>query len=167
MKIRYRKALKDDMQAINMLITQAITEMENNKIIQWDELYPTKEDFLEDISKQQLFVGCIDDQVVVVFTINQDYDAEYVNGEWKCPEKSFSVLHRLCVHPQFQNRGIARQTMDYIESQILLEGKQAIRLDVYSKNPYAVKLYLDCGYQKVGIAEWRKGIFYLMEKYLD
>jgi len=167
MKIIYRKASKDDIQAINMLIMQAIAEMENNKIMQWDELYPTREDFLEDINKEQLFVGCIDNQIVVVFTINQEYDAEYMNGEWKSPEKLFDVIHRLCVHPQFQNKGIARQTMDYIEKQILSEGKQAVRLDVYSKNLYAVKLYLGCGYQKVGIAEWRKGTFYLMEKYLD
>ena len=166
MEIKYRHALLDDIPAIDILVKEVIIEMEKNNIMQWDELYPTSEDFLEDIRKNQLFVGCIDNQIAVIFTINQEYDAEYINGKWKDPEKSFDVIHRLCVHPEFQNRGIAKQTMNYIEKQILSEGKQAIRLDVYSKNPYALKLYLGCGYQKVGTVEWRKGTFHLMEKYL-
>lgn len=167
MEIRYRQALADDIQAVEALITKAIAHMEENGIEQWDEIYPTKDDFLDDIRKGQLTVGYFELQIVVVFTINQSYDSEYENGKWKAPEKSFNVVHRLCVHPKFQNMGIAKQTMDYIEKQTLSERKQAVRLDVYSKNPYAIKLYLGCGYQKVGEAEWRKGCFYLMEKYLD
>ena len=167
MEIRYRQATADDMQAVEALIIKAIANMKENGIEQWDELYPTKDDFMDDIRNNQLTVGCIGNEIVVVFAINQTYDAEYVNGKWKEPEKSFNVVHRLCVHPQFQNKGIAKQTMDYIEKQTLSEGKQAVRLDVYSKNPFANKLYLGCGYQKVGEAEWRKGCFYLMEKYLD
>lgn len=42
----------------------------------------------------------------------------------------------------------------------------AIRLDVFSQNPFALKLYEKCGYAKTGTVNWRKGIFYLMEKYL-
>lgn len=166
MEIIYRQALTEDIPAIDALIKEAISEMEKNGIMQWDEIYPTKDDFLEDIRNSQLWVGCIEHQIAVVFTINHSYDAEYANGEWKNPEKSFDVIHRLCVHPQFQNKGIAKQTMAYIEERILSEGKHAVRLDVFSKNPYAIALYLGCGYQKVGVAKWRKGIFYLMEKYL-
>ncbi|MBD5494215.1 MAG: GNAT family N-acetyltransferase [Lachnospiraceae bacterium] len=167
MEIRYRQALADDIQDIETLITKAIAHMKENGIEQWDELYPTKDDFMDDIRNNQLTVGCIENQIAVVFTINQAYDEEYENGKWKEPEKSFNVVHRLCVHPKFQNMGIARQAMDYIEKQTLSEGKRAVRLDVYSKNTYANKLYLGRGYQKVGEVEWRKGCFYLMEKYLD
>lgn len=167
MKLIFRKAAEGDVPSIEILIKQAIAEMEQNQIFQWDDLYPTREDFLEDIQNRQLFIGCIDCQIVVIFTINENFDKAYINGKWKNPEKSFYIIHRLCVHPKFQNKGIAKQAMGYIEQQVLLEGKQAVRLDVFSQNPYAIKLYLDCGYEKVGTAEWRKGIFYLMEKYLD
>ena len=167
MDIIYRHAVKEDIQIIEMLITQAIAEMEKKQIFQWDELYPIREDFLNDIQCNHLFVGCINCQIAVVFTINEDYDEAYMNGKWKNPDKSFQIIHRLCVRPKFQNKGIAKQTMRYIENKVLLEGKQAVRLDVFSQNPYAVKLYLECGYEKVGKAEWRKGTFYLMEKYLE
>jgi len=41
-----------------------------------------------------------------------------------------------------------------------------IRLDSYSKNSYAVKLYDKLGYTVVGHACWRKGRFDLREKKL-
>ncbi len=167
MELSYRKALPEDMTEILLLVKGAVAELEKNKIMQWDESYPAREDFLEDIQKNQLFVGCVRSRIVVLFVINQECDAEYASGAWREPEKPFAVLHRLCVHPEFQHKGIAKQALCYAERLALAEGKQAVRLDVYSHNPYAVSLYLGCGYQKVGAVEWRKGTFYLMEKYLD
>jgi ribosomal protein S18 acetylase RimI-like enzyme len=43
-------------------------------------------------------------------------------------------------------------------------GIDTIRLDVFTLNPYALKMYEKSGYIKVGFAHWRKGEFYLMEK---
>ena len=70
------------------------------------------------------------------------------------------------ITPSFQNCGVAKRVMAYVEKQVLLWGGQSIRLDVFSENPYALKLYEACGYNPVGEANWRKGKFYLMEKYL-
>lgn len=53
----YRLAKETDIDKICSLIENAIIIMENQKIFQWDSLYPSKEDFLDDIQKQQLFVG--------------------------------------------------------------------------------------------------------------
>lgn len=167
MELNYRQALPDDIQEINLLIQKAIAEMERNNILQWDEFYPTKEDISEDIQKEQLYVGCAAHRIAVIFAINEECDIEYKTGRWKEPKKPFAVLHRLCVHPEFQHKGVAKQALFYVEKKALAEGRQAVRLDVYSKNPYAVRLYLGCGYQKTGEVEWHKGTFYLMEKYLS
>ena len=162
----YRKGVLEDLNGIELLIQSAIAHMRSQGIEQWDERYPVYEDFEQDIKSSQLFVGISDNEIAVVFTLNKEYDEAYRNGGWKHPEKLFCIVHRLCVNPKFQNRGIARQTMKYIEKEAVSNGEQAVRLDVYSKNPYALKLYQSCGYEKVGMVEWRKGIFYLMEKYL-
>lgn len=60
----------------------------------------------------------------------------------------------------------ARTTLIHIEKELRKNNVGAIRLDVYSKNPFALSLYLRCGYTQTGIADWRKGRFYLMEKKL-
>lgn len=41
---------------------------------------------------------------------------------------------------------------------------ESVRLDVFSKNPYAIRLYENNSYEKRGNVCWRKGEFYLMEK---
>lgn len=47
--MHYRLAEEQDINSICNLIKSAIAEMERNNIHQWDEIYPTKEDFLDDI----------------------------------------------------------------------------------------------------------------------
>jgi ribosomal protein S18 acetylase RimI-like enzyme len=54
--------------------------------------------------------------------------------------------------------------MLHIENKVKNMGIEAIRLDAFTLNPYAVKMYIKLGFEKVGIANFRKGKFYLMEK---
>lgn len=88
-------------------------------------------------------------------------------GEYeKRKNLTYKIIHRLCVNPAFQNKGVGTATVNYIEKQVKNENTKSIRLDVFSKNPQAIHLYEKFGYKKVGEADWRKGRFYLMEKIL-
>ena len=166
MNVTFRNGTTDDLAQIMELVEVAVKHMEAQGIMQWDALYPVMEDFAEDVNDGTLFVGTQDKKIVVICTVNQKYDNEYENGQWQQPQKSFAVIHRLCVNPAFQNKGIAYQTMHFIEILVKEKGIEAVRLDVFSQNPYALRLYQKCGYQGGGTVQWRKGIFYLMEKYL-
>ena len=52
----------------------------------------------------------------------------------------------------------------YLEKQIKDMGYQSVRLDVFTKNPFAQRLYRHNGYEHTGYTDWRKGRFDLMEK---
>lgn len=166
MTIDYRSANMNDLEEIVLLVQNAIAKMEDDNIHQWDELYPNREDFERDIKNGDLYVGIVEQKIAVVFALNQESNDDYKNGAWANPEKSYFVLHRLCVNPVFQKRGIAIKTMYYIEEVLRNRGIQAIRLDVFSRNPYSQRLYARAGYVQTGIADWRMGRFYLMEKYI-
>ena len=166
MNVSFRNGTADDLAQIMELVESAVKHMEAQGIMQWDALYPIMEDFAEDVNEGTLFVGIQDKKLAVVCTVNQQCDDEYKNGQWKQSQKPFAVIHRLCVNPAFQNKGIAYKTMHYMEALIKANGIEAVRLDVFSQNPYALRLYQKCGYQEVGTVHWRKGMFYLMEKYL-
>lgn len=166
MKIQYRPAHLNDMDEIALVVKNAILNMEQHHIHQWDEIYPTKEDFAEDIKQDDLFIGISEGKIAVVFALNKQCDEAYQNGHWQYPDKEFYVVHRLCVNPFFQHQGVAKQTMEFIEEKCKAEGISAVRLDVFSHNPSALKLYSHLGYCRVGHAHWRKGRFYLFEKYL-
>lgn len=170
----------EDLDGICALAADAIAYMEGQGILQWDELYPSREVFQKDIEADNLFIGydkCESDSLhdkdcyavsaaepAVIYVLNQEFDEEYKNGKWADGTKSFYVIHRLCVNPKYQNRGIAQMTMAHIEKTLQAKGIESVRLDVFTKNPFALKLYDRCGYHNVGKVHWRKGDFYLMEK---
>ena len=166
MKIQYRKATLENLYEIMELIKSAIINMNQAKIYQWDEIYPDEATIKYDIENNDLFIGIVDGKIAVIYVINNSCDKEYNNGDWQYPDTEYRIIHRLCVHPDFQNNGIGKITMEYIESKLSKAGIESIRLDAFNKNSYALKLYKNLGYKIVGYADWRMGRFYLMEKFL-
>lgn len=166
MELKYRTAEESDIDSICGLVGRVIDSMEKNKIFQWDKVYPSREVFAEDISKGELFVGTLDGDIAVLYTINRECDGAYDKCRWKYTDCEYRIIHRLCVDPKYQNRGIAKNTLKHIEKELKEASVDAIRLDVFSNNPSALALYLNSGYKKAGVADWRMGRFFLMEKRL-
>ena len=166
MRLLYQKASFDNVSEIMGLIQGAILNMEKHGIYQWDKLYPTEEDVVNDISNGELYIGKVEDIIAVIYVINKSYDVEYHNGDWQYPNAEYRIIHRLCVHPEYQQKGIAKMTMQYIENELRQSNVEAIRLDAFMENPHALKLYQKLKFSIVGHADWRKGRFYLMEKYI-
>lgn len=166
MNIKYRLGTNEDLTEICDIYKSAIKLMNSQEIYQWDEIYPNEDILKRDIDKKELFVGILSGKIAVIYVLNKDCDEEYNNGNWKNRNASYFIVHRLCVNPVFQNCGLGKETMKHIESNLKKNGIESIRLDAFINNPYALKLYKRMGYSVVGCADWRKGRFYLMEKYL-
>lgn len=166
MEIKYRMAQLEDLEEIFSMVKSAIKVMIEQDIYQWDEFYPDEEILKKDIDKKQLYAGVIDNQIAVVFVLNQHCFDDYKNGKWKYKDEPHYVIHRLCVNPAFQGKGVAKSTLFHIEQELLAAGIRVIRLDVFAQNPYAIRLYDKQGFSRVGYMDGRKGRFYLMEKYL-
>lgn len=164
--LEFRRARETDIDAICELVAAAIAHMREQQIFQWDKNYPTREDFLGDLEENTLSVGLAEGEIAVVFTVNQTCEPEYDDGDWQYPEEEYRIIHRLCVHPKFQGRGVAGQTLVYMEEGLRKQGVGAVRLDVFSKNPAANAMYEKHGYERRGFADWRMGRFWLMEKKL-
>lgn len=162
--MKYRLGTTDDLDRICEMVNRAIKTMESHGIYQWDEIYPSKEDFRKDIVDGNAYVVYEGTELAALYVLNKQCDEAYQNGEWKYTDDEAYILHRFCVSPEFQNKGIGRQILIHIEEQIREMGYKSIRLDAYSGNPFAQKLYLHNGYRKVGHADLRKGRFDLMEK---
>lgn len=160
----YRVAVAEEREAVVKLLEEVKAAMAENGINQWDEQYPNINDINSDIAKNQLHTIYMGNKLAGVYVVNEEADNAYKFGNWTDTEGKYIVLHRLCVAPKFQHMGIATRIMEHIEAEQKKLGVTSIRLDVFTKNPYALKLYERLGYQNVGDAYWRKGKFYLMEK---
>lgn len=156
----------EDLDEVSALFYAAIEEMNSNNIPQWDDVYPDRETLEKDIDKHEMWLIRVDGKIAVVFVLNKEFDDLYETGKWKHPNSNFKILHRLCVYPRFQNRGLAKTAMYVIFDILKEEGIEALRFDGFTLNPYAIKLYKNLECDIVGTVNFRKGEFYLYEKYL-
>jgi ribosomal protein S18 acetylase RimI-like enzyme len=162
--MKIQPAETGDLHTIVKLFQNAVENMIKNNIFQWDALYPNGDIVMDDIRKNQMYKIIFDNHIISVFVLNKEYDGEYANGLWEYKGDNFMVLHRLCVNTEYQNKGFGTRTMLCIEEYLKTTGIESIRLDTFSKNQAALKLYDKLGYKKTGEVNWRKGLFYLLEK---
>ena len=171
--MNYRLGRLEDVEEISRMVDSAKELMSSQGIEQWDEIYPAKEDFEDDIKKQTLYVAIddgtsensdklTDSNLAAIYVISTESDDAYNNASWE--DDNACIIHRLCVAPGQQNKGIGKKLLDKIEGQLVDMGFDSVRLDVFSENPFALRLYEKNGYERRGHADWRKGRFYLMEK---
>ena len=165
-ELQFRKAEIDDLDALVALYGAAARDMFRQGIDQWDERYPDREILAEDVESGDMTLGLLDGELACAYVVNREYDPEYELGAWEHTQGNFCVLHRLCVNPRMQGQGLARQAMARMEETAREQGFDSVRLDVFSQNLHAQRLYERLGYRRTGEVRFRKGIFYLMEKKL-
>ncbi len=122
---------------------------------------------MNDIKNRSLYLVIDGVNLASIYVISKESDVAYKNANWQYSDESAYILHRFCVLPDYQNKGIGKKVLAHIEEQFHKMGYESVRLDVFTKNPYAQKLYRKSGYQVRGYADWRKGRFDLMEKKLE
>lgn len=174
-KLIFRKAELCDANVIFDFVQNAVSAMISQKIFQWDEIYPAYDDFERDIKNGEAFVAEIAEnendfesrkKIAAVHALNKECDEAYKTGNWQYGGDDYIVLHRFCVNPEFQHKGIGFKVWSHILAQAKADGIKAVRLDVFTQNPYSRRLYEKLGFKTVGFAEWRKGKFLLQEKIL-
>ncbi|MDC7125078.1 MAG: GNAT family N-acetyltransferase [Spirochaetales bacterium] len=133
-------------------------------INQWDDFYPTKEIILNDIKKESLFGYFEKNTICAAMVLNTEQSPEYSNIDWKFKDKHPLVLHRICVSPKHQRKGIAKKLIIFMEEYAIKNNYKTIRFDTFTKNPYSVKLYNSLGFINSGTVKFRKGEFYCFEK---
>ncbi len=160
------KASLQDIPNIMNMFSECINRMVSQGIHQWNELYPTSLTVEDDIANDRGYVIVGDGYCKSYFTINDVQPTEYGQVTWSDDEGKHLVIHRLAVHPNCQGQGIASRVMDFIENEARKNKYNSIRLDVFSVNIIAQKLYSDKGFKYRGQVTFpfREQPFYCMER---
>ena len=150
-----------------MLVRACIDHMRHAGIEQWDELYPTRATLLADAREQALYIASLGAELAIGVLVLNDYqNPEYADVPWTVSGARVAVVHRLMVDPTYQGRGIARHLMGFAEERARELGYGALRLDAFTANPRALRLYHGLGYHDAGAVTFRKGVFRCFEKRL-
>ncbi|MBN2221335.1 MAG: GNAT family N-acetyltransferase [Vallitaleaceae bacterium] len=167
-RIQIKKADIEDLSEIRSFVEKAIQKMRDSGNFQWDERYPKVDNHREDIVSGDCFKAVIENgNIVGVATMNDEEALEYQEVRWGSCEKAF-VLHRLIIHPDYQKQGIGKALSCFFEEEALRRGYQYLRLDAYSQNQGANRLYQQMGYQIRGEVHFRgiEAAFYCMDKFI-
>lgn len=163
-----RKAIMEDIKDIMEIIRQTIAEMRTYNNTQWDENYPQKKDFIDDIENENLFIVERNEILVGFLCINKIEPAEYNGLNWSLNEDCL-VLHRMSVSPNHRRCGIASELMKFAESLALKNNIQYLKTDTYSVNIKMQALFKKFSYNFVGEIHFngKEKPFYCYEKKLN
>lgn len=163
----FRTAKEADLPKIMMIVQQIVIDMSTTNNRQWDETYPLREHFLQDIQTDSLYVLEEDDQLKGFISINQDFAPEYHELDWEAEE--FLVIHRVAVNPKSRQEGVATRLMQFAEQLSKERGMNFLISDTSELNTEMNRLFNKLEYVKVGKVSLDKEEFQFncYEKKLD
>lgn len=110
----------------------------------YDGLYPSESNHLEatsDLKKENvIFMGC---------RIGEELVASG-GAKLMCDDGEYAEIKRVFVLEDFRGRGLSRQIMEALETELLKRGARLFRLETGIKQPEALGLYRKLGYRERG-----------------
>ena len=148
--IYIRKAIQRDLDAVMEIIQSCTNDMISQKIFQWNDRYPDRETFFNDIENEDLLLLVQDNQLLGCVSVTNKMDNFYSTIDWIAATKKNIYVHRLAIHPKYQGLGYAKRIMNYIENDAIENNYNSIRLDTFSMNKKNNNFYSNIGYEKLG-----------------
>lgn len=162
-------AQSTDLPALIQLFQKAKVQLDQQKIFQWTDDYPSKINIDKDFKNRTLYLLKNAQELIGAVTLNEEQDHQYQTIDWKFGSNKVLVIHRLVVHPAYQGRGYAKQIMDFAEAYAIAQEYEAIRLDTYTQNKISFEFYKKRNYVLRGEVFFpgRPYPFYCLEKNLN
>jgi len=145
-----RQAIITDLDIVKKIAEACAIDMANYSIFQWNEEYPSKEVFQDDIEVGALYVLEINNKIVGCIMLSDVKDDVYKDVKWLTKDSKNLYIHRLAVDPSYQKKGNGRRLMDFAESFAIENNFASIRLDTFSLNHRNNKFYKSRGYAQLG-----------------
>lgn len=124
--------------------------MRASQNFQWTDTYPNFNIVEQDIKSGHLYVLSDGKSVLGSIVVNTDQDPQYDKIKWEETIGPFLIIHRLAVHPAHQKKGLAKKLMEFAENFALINQYKSIRLDAYTANVAASRLYIERMYKERG-----------------
>lgn len=127
------KGQRQDLSDIISIISECTELMKSQGILQWDEYYPTIDIVENDIEDGSCYVMKHNNRCVACVAINEEEEEGLNRIVSSTKEGKRLAIHRLCVHPNFQGKGIAKTILKFIEEFCNTNAYDFIRLDATVK----------------------------------
>lgn len=162
---KFRLAHLGEYERVVQIFEEAMEALHSQGIQQWNGGYPNRQLLREDIEKGEMWALEENGELLAVVVLNDSSDVDYDTSCFTAVERPL-LVHRLCVVPDKQGQGVGGRMMMHCEAWARMEGYEALRLEAYSANGPALRLYDKLGYQDRFLLREPFGDFVLYEKVL-
>lgn len=132
----------------------------------WDDHYPGRKEIEFDLSRDALFVMKDEiGEIVASISIDEDEAVKKLTC-WKADLQPGGELARLAVHPDLQNKGIAREMLKYGMRELKKRGYLSVHFLVNKENKKALRSYAVFQFPVVGECEMFGQPFFCYESKL-
>ena len=155
MQIRFRKAVRDDLDAIEQIYDHSHdAEEAGQSTTGWvRNIYPVREVAEAALERDDMYVGEAGGRIIATGVINQIQVDVYEDCDWvfKGPEEDVWVLHTLAVDPEVRGSGAGPAFVRFYEDIARDAGASILRIDTNAINSRARKMYAKLGYTETDI----------------
>lgn len=147
-----RQAKENDINRLIDLYMACIRDLDAHKIFQWNDKYPSSRTITDQVEAGSQFLYEVEGDLVGAVCLNQEQAKEWARVNW-WPARSADkilIIHGLVVSPMHQGKGYGQSLLELSERYARDMGYLGLRLDAFSENLIARKLYEKNHYTKVG-----------------
>ncbi len=155
-EIYLRRAQAPDLDAIMKIIKNAKSLLKENGSPQWQDGYPNRETFAQDIAMQTNWVLVDDHQVVATATLQLTPEPTYriiTNGQWSQPNDPYATIHRVAISNEYQGQGLSKILFSNLLTVGQMQGIKNFRLDTHRNNKAMQHIAENFNFRKRGIIE--------------
>lgn len=142
-----RRAQGKDLPRVMEITTQAIETMRQEGVRQWNQKYPAREVFVQDLAAGNLYVS-EDAGVNGMFALDRNAALPYAWVDWSA--ESFAVVHRFAVARGARGSGVGEAMLCGAEALARRMGCESLRSDTIEQNLHMRRLFVRCGFSHVG-----------------
>jgi ribosomal protein S18 acetylase RimI-like enzyme len=143
--IHIQLSTQKDIPVLHAMYNRAKMVLEDQDLFQWDDVYPNRAFFEHACMQEHLYIVSKGKRIIGGLVLNEEQEDEWNDVDWVEGEPAL-VVHALCVDPLDQQKGIGSIIIDFCEERAIEGGYTSIRLDMYSKNVKAMRLYEKKGF---------------------
>lgn len=149
-----RRAVISDIDDIMDIVSQAKKYLNSLGIDQWQNQYPSPDDYMSDIEKSNCWIYTCKGETVGVITVSMASEPCYdrlVDGKWLTEGSLYGVFQRLAVREDYRNTGLASEMVAFAEELCIGTGMLSMRAATHCDNFPIQGLIKKLGYSMCGI----------------
>ncbi len=159
-------ATTDHLESICKITVEAKAQLKAMGVDQWQNGYPSKEIWVEDIKDQRAYVAVDSESndVMGAFTFFTSQDASYdsIDGAWLTgdihKDGGYASLHRVCVSNTHKGKGVAGSMFLFAESLTRNQNIASIRIDTHPDNKPMLRSLDKAGFTRCGLIALVSGV---------